>query len=319
MTKGKFYQAQSVKMINVNTFHTPVLLQEVAELLKIKNSNKYIDATIGGGGHSFEILRLGGEVLGIDCDREAIDYTNRRWKIKEGNLTLVKGNFGDIDRIAHSNKFDKVAGIIFDLGLSSHQLETAKRGFSFQKEGPLDMRMDQDLGVRAKDLIQILKKGELYELFTRLGEESRAWQLSSRIVRARGIKAIETTKDLVEIMQADSHKKSARIHFATKAFQALRIAVNDELNVLREALPKAVELLGHKGRLLVISFHSLEDRIVKNLFLEFEAQDLGIVITKKPITPSKDEIETNRRSRSAKLRVFERSEAQYQTVQGEGA
>jgi 16S rRNA (cytosine1402-N4)-methyltransferase len=295
----------------MNNFHTPVLLKEVIENLRVEKGKKYIDATIGGGGHTVEILKNGGVVLGIDCDREAIEYVrgrwkieSRRWKIKEDNLTLVRGNFRDIDKIAIENGFTKVAGIIFDLGVSSYQLETAERGFSFQKEGLLDMRMDQELHVKAGDLIQVLKKGELYELFSKLGEESRAWQLSSRIVSARGIKPIETTQDLANIIGSIS-KGFSKIHPATKMFQALRIAVNDELNALKEALPKAVELLEENARILVISYHSLEDRIVKKLFLEFEALRKGLAITKKPIVPSLFEIEKNRRSRSAKLRVFE--------------
>ena len=232
---------------------------------------------------------------------------------------MVKGNFRDIDKIAYENGFDhvkrgygKISGIIFDLGVSGHQLESIDRGFSFQKEGPLDMRMDQDLGVSAADLIKILKKGELYELFTKLGEESRAREFSSSIVRARRIKPIETTRDLALVIErslgmkhgATSAKASASAD--KRIFQALRIAVNDELNSLKEALPKAVDLLKRYGRLLVISFHSLEDRIVKNLFLEFESKGKGEILTKKPIMPGLLEIEKNWRARSAKLRVFKK-------------
>lgn len=303
-------------MAGVNSFHTSVLLKDTIENLNVEKDKKYIDATIGGGGQAEQILELGGIVLGIDCDQDAIDCVRDRIKnqelgIKE-RLTLVRGNFRDIDKIAHLNRFDQVNGIIFDLGVSSYQLETANRGFSFQKIGPLDMRMDQDLGVSAADLIKVLKKGELYELFTKLGEESRAGQLSSSIVRARRIKPIETTRDLALIIEkAVGMKHGATSAFARataskKVFQALRIAVNDELNSIKEALPKAVDLLPRNGRLLVISFHSLEDRIVKNLFLEFASRGIGEVITKKPITPSSLEMEKNRRARSAKLRIFKR-------------
>ena len=300
--------------LRINDFHVSVLSKEVIENLNVEKGKKYIDATIGGGGHSLEILERGGIVLGIDCDREAIEFTNRRWKIEGGKwkteeeiLTLVKGNFRDIDKIAHLNNFNKVSGIIFDLGVSSYQLQTAERGFSFQKVGPLDMRMDQELNVKAADLIKILKKGELYELFVKLGEESSAWKFSSSIVRARGIKPIETTQDLARILERSVHRGKSKIHRATKVFQALRIAVNDELNSLKEALPKALDLLEKNGRLLAISFHSLEDRIVKNLFLEFESKGKGKIVTKKPVIPSFLEIEKNRRARSAKLRVFERN------------
>jgi len=325
-------------------FHTSVLLKEVIESLNVEKGKKYIDATIGGGGHAVEILERSGIVLGIDCDQEAIEHVKKILRDKDirilgenkyeslnilvsqyPNISLVRGNFRDIDKIAHLNGFDRVSGIIFDLGVSSYQLDTEKRGFSFQKIGPLDMRMDQDLSVTAADLIKILKKGELYELFTKLGEESRAGQFSSSIVRARRIKPIETTRDLALIIEKAVGMKhgatsvNASASADKKVFQALRIAVNDELNSLKEALPKAVDLLSRNGRLLVISFHSLEDRIVKNLFLEFASRGIGEVITKKPITPSFLEIEKNRRARSAKLRVFKRSEARYRLAPGEGA
>lgn len=297
----------------MNTFHTPVLLQKIIEYLSIEKGKKYIDGTIGGGGHGFEILKRGGVVLGIDCDQEAIDYVSRRWKIEsrrwniiEGNLILIKGNFREIDKIAHLNGFSKVAGIIFDLGVSSHQLEVAERGFSFLRDGPLDMRMDKDLTVQAKDLIQVLTKGELYELFSKVGEESCARSVSEHIISARKIKPITTTQDLVRIIE--KAKRSGRflgIHPATLVFQALRIAVNDELNALREALPKAGGLLEKNGRLLVISFHSLEDRVVKKSFIEFQKRNMGVILTKTPILPSIREISKNKRARSAKLRVFE--------------
>ncbi|MBI2190044.1 MAG: 16S rRNA (cytosine(1402)-N(4))-methyltransferase RsmH, partial [Candidatus Levybacteria bacterium] len=265
---------------------------------------KYIDATIGGGGHSFEILKRGGIVLGIDCDEEAIEYINEKIKNQKSKikywerLALAQGNFRDIGEIARSNHFEQVSGILFDLGVSSHQLEDAKRGFSFQKEGPLDMRMNHKLSVKAADLINGLTKGELYELFSKLAEEPRALAISESIIRARRISPIKTTSELV--MAISKVKSLARV------FQALRIAVNDELNNLRSALPQAVSLLEPGGRLAVISFHSLEDRIVKNAFLDFQNKDFGIIITKKPIVPSSLEIKMNKRSRSAKLRVLEK-------------
>ncbi|MBF8250328.1 MAG: Ribosomal small subunit methyltransferase [Candidatus Levybacteria bacterium] len=259
--------------------------------------------TLGGGGHSFEILRLGGIVLGIDVDKEALEFVEKlktqNSKLKPENLTLAGGNFRDIDKIALLNNFNKVAGIIFDLGVSSHQIDSPARGFSFQNEGPLDMRMDEDLGVRALDLIKILTKGELNEIFTKLGEESRAWEISDAIVRARNVKPIETTTDLAKIVFATAGQSK-------RVFQALRIVVNDELNALTQALPKAVELLEGNGRLCVISFHSLEDRIVKRQFLEFAERKMGKIITEKPIVPTSAEIERNKRAGSAKLRIFEK-------------
>ena len=294
----------------MSNFHEPVLLSEAINGLKVKQDGKYIDATLGGGGHSFEILRLGGVVLGIDVDRDAIEYIEKNKKPE--NLTLARGNFRDIDKIAPEHNFGKVAGIIFDLGVSSHQIDNPKRGFSFQNQGPLDMRMDEDLGVRALDLIKILTKGELNEIFTEFGEETRAWVISDAIVRARSIKPIETTTDLTGAIEEGLRKKGLsfgnnRAGQAKKVFQALRIAVNDELNAISEALPKALELLEKNGRLCVISFHSLEDRIVKRTFLEFEKKKMGKIITEKPIIPTDQEIERNAKARSGKLRIFEKN------------
>jgi 16S rRNA (cytosine1402-N4)-methyltransferase len=287
----------------MSDYHKPVLLKETIEGLRVEEDKRYIDATLGGGGHTGEILRLGGIVLGLDVDEDALAYVDKNFKFQISNfkLTLARGNFRDIDKIAHLNKFDKVAGIIFDLGVSSHQIDTPTRGFSFQNEGPLDMRMDQELGVRALDLIKILTKGELCEIFTKFGEETHAWAISDAIVRARSVKPIETTTDLAKIVFAIAGQSK-------KVFQALRIAVNDELVSLEEALPKALGLLEENGRLCTISFHSLEDRIVKRKFLEFQEKKMGKVITEKPIIPTEEEIERNKRAGSAKLRIFEKYE-----------
>jgi len=304
----------------MSQFHVSVLLQEVIDALVIEPGKLYIDATLGGGGHAFEILKKGGKVLGIDWDEEALDYVKSRIKGSKFQLgkdiILAKGNFKDIEQIAKENGFDPpaggVAGIIFDLGVSSHQIETDQRGFSFQREGPLDMRMSKDLGVMAKDLINGLNKGELYELFLKLGEEHAARAISEGIISARGIKPIETTAQLAEIVQQayglrGEVKPFMKARANQKVFQALRIAVNDELNNLRDALPCALEVLGPKGRIAVISFHSLEDRIVKWKFIEFAKAGLGTVLTKHPVVPAQAEIESNRRSISAKLRVFEKN------------
>src|SRR3990167_6426219 len=295
----------------MNDFHRPVLLQEVIDLLRVRKGSKYIDATLGGAGHSEKILELGGIVLGIDQDEDALNYVKNRKFEGFKNLSLYLGNFKEIDRIAHLKGFDKVSGILFDLGVSSFQLENPERGFSYQKEGPLDMRMDKKLKVQAADLLNILTKGELNELFFKLGEENNARIISDGIVRARGIKPIRTTEDLVSVIQESLGKKGRTSAFdrskvAKRIFQALRIAVNDELNNLKEALPKAYTLLDRRGRLAVISFHSLEDRIVKNYFKEFEKKNMGKIITKKPIVPSFLEIEKNSRIKSAKLRAFEK-------------
>jgi len=288
----------------MSNFHKSVLLKEAIDGLRVEKNKKYIDATVGGGGHTIEILKRGGIVLGIDCDQEAIEYVrgrwkieSRKWKIREENLTLARGNFREIDKIAPKHNFDKVAGIIFDLGVSSHQIDSPTRGFSFQNEGPLDMRMDQELGVRALDLIKILTKGELYEIFTKFGEESRSWKISDAIVRARAIAPIETTTDLAKIVFTTAGQSK-------RVFQALRIVVNDELNSIMQALPKALELLEANGRLCVISFHSLEDRIVKREFIKYQKESMGKIITEKPIVPGNEEMKANKRARSAKLRIF---------------
>lgn len=293
----------------MNTYHIPVLLNEVIGLLNVQSGKKYIDATLGGGGHTGGILKRGGKVLGIDTDQEALDYVNENFQFSPDligiQLRLIKGNFREIEKIAKENGFDKVAGIIFDLGVSGHQFDVAERGFSFQKEGPLDMRMDKDLKVAATDLVNALTKGELYELFSKLGEERFSRAIANGIVRARQISPIITTAELWEIIRRSvpgniSGETGARI------FQALRIVINEELNSLKEALPQAFNLLDKEGRIAVISFHSLEDRIVKREFLEWEKEGKGLILTKKPIIPSSEEIERNKRSRSAKLRVFQR-------------
>ncbi len=296
----------------MNNYHVSVLLQPTIELLNVQEGRKYIDGTLGGAGHTAFILEAGGKVLGIDHDQEALDFVEKDlgFRIKDlrfgEDIILVKGNFREIDTIAKANDFENVAGILLDLGISSHHVDSAERGFSFQKEGPLDMRMDQDLSVSATDLVNALNKNELYELFTKLGEEWSARPIIQSIINARQIKRIETTTELSEIIRKAVPWSKKGINPATKVFQALRIAVNDELHSVQDALPKAVKLLESGGRLAVISFHSLEDRIVKHAFLDFEEKGFGKIVTKKPIIPTEEEIEANNRSRSAKLRVFER-------------
>lgn len=296
----------------MENFHTPVLLQEVINYLVVTPGAKYIDATLGGGGHGIEILKQGGVALGIDCDPQAIEYTRRRWKVEsrrwkidEKNLTLIQGNFRDLKEIALSNNFKDVSGILFDLGVSTHQLLTPARGFSFNAESPLDMRMDPSLKVEAADLVNGLTKGELYDLFTKLGEEDDALAIAQVIVRARAIRKIKTCRELAQLVAQVKGKRESqrRIHPATKVFQALRMAVNGELENLRLALPQAVELLAPQGRLVVISFHSLEDRIVKFFF---KGEPKIKVLTEHPLRVSEEEERINPRSRSAKMRVVER-------------
>ncbi|OGD85823.1 16S rRNA (cytosine(1402)-N(4))-methyltransferase [Candidatus Curtissbacteria bacterium RIFCSPLOWO2_01_FULL_41_18] len=292
----------------MSQYHQSVLLQEAIKFLNVKPQHLYIDATIGGGGHTRQILRRGGKVLGIDSDPESIAHLNKKFKIENlklkigEDLILAQGNFNRIADIARSHGFSKVSGILFDLGVSSHQLETAQRGFSFQKEGPLDMRMDKNSNIRAFDLVNNLEKRRLNEIFEKYAGEKLSWSIASAICSARKIKPIETTDGLAHIIKEVYRRKHLRtkLHPATKAFQALRIVVNSELLNLEEALPQTVNLLEKQGRLVVISFHSLEDSIVKRFF-KYEKRLK--VLTKTPIGPGSGEILHNPRSRSARLRA----------------
>lgn len=288
----------------MDKFHTPVLTKESIDYLKIKKDCWYIDCTLGGGGHAIEIIKNGGKVLGIDQDPDAIDEVSKKFseEIEQGKLILKKDNFINLK---HLN--DPVCGVLFDLGLSSHQLEKRERGFSFNSDAPLDMRMDPDLAVSAKDLVNVLHSGELSELFSKFGEEDMAQKIAREIVEERKKKKIETTKQLADlILKINPRRSRDRIHPATKVFQALRIAVNDELNNLKSALPEALEVLEKGGRVVVISFHSLEDRIVKDFFIEQESLGKVKILTDKPILPGEDEVFVNPRSRSAKMRVAEK-------------
>lgn len=294
------------------SFHESVLLRETVDFLRVKEGKKYIDATLGGGGHTQEILKLGGEVLGIDQDPEAINYV--RNNLKNSKLKIIQGNFRNIDNLARKEELERVSGVLYDLGISSFQIEDENRGFSFQKEADLDMRMNPTSSsgqARASDILNLASEDELNEIFTKFGEEHRSRAISNSIVRARRTKAFEKTSDLLKVIEGvyglrGSLSDKFRASIAKRVFQALRIAVNDELGSLKESLPKALSLLEDGGRLVVISFHSLEDRIVKQSFLDFEKQGFGGVITKRCVLPSSEEVRLNRRARSAKLRAFER-------------
>jgi 16S rRNA (cytosine1402-N4)-methyltransferase len=284
-------------------YHDPVLLREVIKALNVKKGSWYIDATLGDGGHSLEILKLGGKVLGIDADPVALERAGKRFKdegISEDQFRLVHGNFRDIKNLIQTET--EFEGVLFDLGVSSLQLMDPERGFSFLRNGPLDMRMNPSLPRSALDLVNNLKKEELNELFTKLGEDRLSKRFAEAVVRARSVGPIKTTGQLAWLLEKEAGGKKGRIHPATQAFQALRIAVNDELNAISEALEEAREII--KGNILVISFHSLEDRIAKFKFADWQDLGFGKVLTKQPIVPSMDEVERNPRSRSAKLRVF---------------
>ena len=281
--------------------HIPVLQKEVIKYLDPKPNENFIDATIGGGGHALEILQRiapRGRLLGIDWTQEAI----RNFK-KTLQLILVCDNFAHLSEIVKQQKFGKVKGILLDLGYSSWHLEESGRGFSFQKREALDMRYDTQNQLTAEKIVNFWSKFEIEKVLREYGEEKFAQNIAQRIVEERKSRAIQTTNHLVEIISKALPGRYLRkpLHFATKTFQALRIAVNDELNNIEKVLPQALEALESGGRICVISFHSLEDRIVKNFF---KNNILKInLLTKKPVVPTRQEIIINHRSRSAKLRA----------------
>jgi 16S rRNA (cytosine1402-N4)-methyltransferase len=304
--------------ISMSNYHIPVMLNEVLENLAIKKNAWYLDCNLGGGGHTEGILKAGGKVVGLDLDPDAIhevaknhgltvETINNHLIAKSENLILYQTNFANLKTVLEELQINKIDGILFDLGVSSYQLETSERGFSFNTEAPLDMRMNKTTGATAADLVNGLYEKELAELFWRYGEERFSRQIAKRIVEKRQEQPIKTTNELAQIILSARHKaKGDRTHPATRVFQALRIAVNDELRSLEEALPQTIEVLKPGGRLAVISFHSLEDRIVKN-FMANEQQNSSIkIITPKPIEPTEKEVDFNPRSRSGKLRVAER-------------
>lgn len=290
-------------------YHQPVLLVEVLEALKIVEGGKYIDCTLGDGGHTLEILKAGGLVLGIDLDDKSVVRANERIN-EEGfseKFVGVQGNFENIENLAKENGFSRVNGIVYDLGYSSSQLEDSDMGLSFDKTQPLDMRLDKNLGVTAADLVNALSEKELTKIFREYGEEKYAKSFSQAIVQARDLKKLESTKDLVDVIvdAAPPGYDNGRLHPATRVFQSLRIAVNSELQDLELSLPRAARLLLPGGRMVVISFHSLEDRIAKQFGSGVQPVSL---VSKKPIGPSEEEISLNPRARSAKMRVFEQDD-----------
>ncbi len=301
--------------------HVPVLLEAVLEALRPAPGATLIDATVGGGGHALALLRAaqpGGRLLGIDADPAALAAAHARLSAADlppGSFVLHHGRFADLQAIAAAHGFAEVDAVLFDLGVSSHQLDTPERGFSFAAEGPLDMRLDPTGGPSAADLVNRLDERELAELIFRYGEERASRRIARLIVERRRQAPITTTADLAALVRrAVGRGGRERIHPATRTFQALRIAVNRELEQLEAALPQAVELLRPGGRLAVISFHSLEDRIVKQFFRAESGYGGSAaarpprltIITRKPIEADAAEIAANPRARSARLRVAER-------------
>jgi 16S rRNA (cytosine1402-N4)-methyltransferase len=310
----------------MGVFHIPIMISEVIASLRCRAGTVYVDCTVGGGGHAEAILRStapDGLLIGIDTDQEAIEEAAKRLAPYKNRTILVKGNFADMDTILTGMDIGKVDGILLDLGVSSHQLDTVNRGFSFTLDAPLDMRMDRSRGSSAYDLIHTLSEDGLERIIRKYGEERMARRIARSIVENRNFTPISTTADLAAVVvRVVPHEAGRqRIHPATRTFQAVRIAVNDELTGLNRAIACGIERLRPGGRFSVISFHSLEDRIVKSAFRVGEKgcicpPDLPIcacgrkptlkVMTRKPIIPGEAEISDNPRSRSAKLRTAER-------------
>lgn len=306
--------------------HKSVLLEETIENLNIKQNGIYVDGTLGGGGHSYEIARklTGGRLIGIDQDEAAIKAAGERLKDYSDKVTIVRNNYSEIGQVLRDLAISQVDGIILDLGVSSYQLDTPERGFSYKEDAPLDMRMDTRNSKTAKDIVNNYSEMELFRIIRDYGEDNFAKNIAKHIVRMREEKPIETTFELTEAIKAAIPMK-LRVnsgHPAKRTFQAIRIELNRELEVLKNTLQDMIDLLAPEGRLCIITFHSLEDRIVKSCFKVNENPctcppnfpvcvcgkiPTGRVISRKPILPSEEELLYNKRSKSAKLRVFEKS------------
>ena len=307
-------------------YHKPVLYNEVMENIIIKDKKAvYVDCTLGGGGHAEGILKnctSDSKVIGMDQDEEAIKFAEERLRQYSEKLIVFKENFKNIDMAVYFSGFEKVDRILMDIGVSSNQLDKVERGFSYKYEAKLDMRMNRDLEISAYEVVNEFSEKEIADIIYRYGEESKSRKIAKNIIEYRKNKKIETTVELADIV-IRSVGKSMKKHPAKRAFQAIRIFVNKELEVLEEALDKGVNLLNEGGRLLVITFHSLEDRLVKEKFKEYEKscicppelpicmchkKSLGKIVTKKPIVAKAEELKSNNRAHSAKLRIFERKD-----------
>lgn len=306
--------------------HKSVLLNETIDGLNIQPDGIYVDGTLGGGGHAYEVCRrLGdkGSIVGIDQDAAAIEAAGVRLKDFGEKVTIVRSNYRDMKSQLQKLGIDKVDGIVLDLGVSSYQLDTAERGFSYREDAPLDMRMDTRQTLTARDIVNDYGEQELYHIIRDYGEDKFARNIAKHIVAARKKAPIETTGQLVEIIRQSIPMKFQKMsgHPAKRTFQAIRIELNHELEVLKDSLDDMIDLLNPGGRICIITFHSLEDRIVKAAFRKNENPctcpsdfpvcvcgkvSKGSIITRKPILPSEEEMETNSRSKSAKLRIFER-------------
>ena len=294
--------------------HIPVLLHEVIDGLALKPGDIFVDGTLGGGGHSEEVLKRFGnrvKIIGIDLDSDAVRRSEERLGQSQGDIKFIEGSFRNLNAILDSLNIKGVDKILLDLGLSSNQFEESGRGFSFQKNEPLIMSFKKDLkeaDLTAKEILNTWDLENIITIIKSYGEEKFAWKIAKAIVERREVKPIETTFDLVEIIKSATPKfyHHRKIHPTTKTFQALRITVNDEIESLKEGIRKGFERLNNGGRLAVISFHSLEDRVVKQFFKEKGTEGQAKILTKRPIIPSDEEIGQNPRSRSSKLRIIEK-------------
>lgn len=306
--------------------HKSVLLDETIESLNIKPNGIYVDGTLGGGGHSYEIAKRltdGGRLIGIDQDEDAIRAAKERLSEFADRVTIVRDNYCNMPKVLDELGISKVDGILLDIGVSSYQLDEAERGFTYKQDAPLDMRMDQRQQMTAKDIVNGYSEEDLYRIIRDYGEDKFAKNIAKHIVQARQVKPVETTFELDEIIKAAIPMKFRATggHPAKKTFQAIRIELNRELEVLDESIDAMTDLLNDNGRLCIITFHSLEDRIVKTRFRKNEnpctcppdfpvcvcgKKPKGKVITRKPIVPDEEELEENKRAKSSKLRVFER-------------
>ena len=307
--------------------HKSVLLYETVDSLNIKPDGIYVDGTLGGGGHAYEVCsRLGkhGRLIGIDQDADAIAAATKRLEPFADKVTVVRSNYENIASVLHDLGIEKVDGIYLDLGVSSYQLDTASRGFTYREDAPLDMRMDQRNTQTAADIVNTYSETELYHIIRDYGEDRFAKNIAKHIVQRRQKKPYETTGELIETIKAAIPAKIRATggHPAKRTFQAIRIELNHELDVLNRSIDTMIDLLNPGGRLSIITFHSLEDRIVKKRFRDNEnpcicppefpvcmcgRKSKGTVITRKPIVPGEEELESNKRSKSSKLRVFERA------------
>jgi 16S rRNA (cytosine1402-N4)-methyltransferase len=292
--------------------HIPVLLKETVEGLNISEGDVILDGTFGGGGHSGEICKLlgkSGRLISIDADAEAMERVKKDFALC--SFELVIGNFRDLDKILQERGIDHLDGAMFDLGLSSFQLDESGRGFTFQKDEPLQMTFQKEGksgGFTAEEIVNSWDEENIADIIYGYGGEQFSRRIAKGVVDSRKLEPIKTTFQLVKIIgdSVPEFYKRKKIHFATKTFQAIRITVNDEIGALKEAIDKAWKALSPGGRLAIISFHELEDRIVKNFFRDKKSEGKALVITKKPIVPTDDEILMNSRSRSAKLRIAEK-------------